>query len=264
MFGKEEWKDKPKKNIINDRDPRSRSRRRDLAIDASRDRDVDRDLCRRQDRNQLRDLATAWDRAVDRDLHDDRQTGDRRRLELRVRRRSSDWLFSFFSSRAPALSLSLSLFPEMFWSENEGRKSFSGQRWKYWSTRSHFSENIIFRDSQTCGKGWKWFPEIIFTQNKCTRSLSLFHLKYPTPVWYFRFFFFVVSDLWLIMRFGSSLSNNNKYKKNLVSCHVSKQCWKLTSRVSKVRKKLTWKSSFKDSIFINCRKTPLYGFKTLL
>ena len=90
MFGKEEGKDKPKKNIINDRDPRSRSRRRDLAIDASRDRDVDRDLCRRQDRNQLRDLATERDRAVDRDLHDDRQTGDRRRLELRVRRRSSD------------------------------------------------------------------------------------------------------------------------------------------------------------------------------
>ena len=59
MFGKEEGKDKPKKNIINNRDPRSRSRRRDLAIDASRDRNVDRDLCQRQDRNQLRDLATA-------------------------------------------------------------------------------------------------------------------------------------------------------------------------------------------------------------
>ena len=50
-------------------------------------------------------------------------------------------------SRARALSLSLSLFPEMLWSENEGRKSFLGQRWKYWSTGSHFPENIIFRDS---------------------------------------------------------------------------------------------------------------------
>ena len=127
--------------------------------------------------------------------------------------RRTDCSVSSPLARPCSLSLSLSLFPEMLWSENEGRKSFSGQRWKYWSTRSHFSENIIFRDSQTCGKGWKWFPEIIFTQNKCTRSLSLFHLKYPTPVWYFRFFFFVVSDLWLIMRFGSSLSNNNKYKK---------------------------------------------------
>ena len=65
MFGKEEGKDKPKQNIINDRDPRSRSRRRelatarshdlrvtslrrrDLAINASRDRAVDRDLGRR-------------------------------------------------------------------------------------------------------------------------------------------------------------------------------------------------------------------------
>ena len=59
MFGKEEGKDKPKKNIINDRDPRSRSRRRDLAIDASRDRTVDRDISRRRDRDQLRYLATA-------------------------------------------------------------------------------------------------------------------------------------------------------------------------------------------------------------
>ena len=102
MFGKEEGKDKPKKNIINDRDLRSRSRRRDLAIngassrrrdlaiDASRDRAVDRDLGRRRDRDQLRDLATARDRAVNRDLHGDRRTGDQRRLELRVHRRSSD------------------------------------------------------------------------------------------------------------------------------------------------------------------------------
>ena len=70
MFGKEEGKDKPKKNIINDRDPRSRSRRRDLAIngassrwrdlaiDASRDRAVDRDLAFDRDRDQRRDLVT--------------------------------------------------------------------------------------------------------------------------------------------------------------------------------------------------------------
>ena len=58
-----------------------------------------------------------------------------------------------------SLSLSLSLFPEMIWSENEGEKSFPGQRWKYWSTRSHFPENIIFRDSQTCEFGGKWFTE---------------------------------------------------------------------------------------------------------
>ena len=98
MFGKEEGKDKPKKNIINDRDPRSRSRnrrgaslrRRDLAIDASQDRAIERDLGQRRDRDQLRDLATARDRAVDRDFRGNRRTGDRRRLELRVCRRSSD------------------------------------------------------------------------------------------------------------------------------------------------------------------------------
>ena len=64
MFGKEEGKDKPKKNIINDRDLRSRSRRRDLAIDASRDRD----LGRRRDRDQLRDLATARSRSTLREI----------------------------------------------------------------------------------------------------------------------------------------------------------------------------------------------------
>ena len=73
------------------------------------------------------------------------------------------------------LSLSLSLFPEVIWSENEGRNWFPGQRWKYWSTRSHFPENDIFRDSQTCGKGWKWFPEIIFIQNKRTLSDKILH-----------------------------------------------------------------------------------------
>ena len=78
-------------------------------------------------------------------------------------------LFSFsLWSGLSLLSLFLSLFPEMIWRENEGAKSFPGQRWKYWSIGSHFLENIIFRDSQTCGFGGKWFPEIIFTQNKRT------------------------------------------------------------------------------------------------
>ena len=78
---------------------------------------------------------------------------------------------------------------EMNWSENESVNSFPGQGGKFWSTGMQFPKNCIFRCNQTCGKWWKWFPKIIFTQNKCTRSLSLFHLKYPTPVWYFRFFF---------------------------------------------------------------------------
>ena len=128
-----------------------------------------------------RELATARDRAIDREIAIFARS---RRLELGLKISSawsSDWRSAppgdrltvrfLLLSRARARSLSLSFFPEMLWSENEGRKSFPGQRWKYWSTESHFLENIIFRDSQTCGKGWKWFPEIIFTQNKRTLSL---------------------------------------------------------------------------------------------
>ena len=66
------------------------------------------------------------------------------------------------------LSLSLSLSPKMIWSENEGVKSFSGQRWKFRSTRSHFPENEIYRCYQTPGFRGKWFLEIIFPQNKRT------------------------------------------------------------------------------------------------
>ena len=88
-----------------------------------------------------------------------------RRSSARCDRRTSGAIWALSS-------LSFSLFPEMIWRENEGAKSFSGQRWKYWSTGSHFSENIIFCDSQTCGFGGKWFPEIIFTQNKRTLSES--------------------------------------------------------------------------------------------
>ena len=67
-----------------------------------------------------------------------------------------------------ALSLSLSLSPKMIWSENEGVKSFPGQRWKFRSTRSHFPENEIYRCYQTPGFRGKWFLEIIFPQNKRT------------------------------------------------------------------------------------------------
>ena len=65
-------------------------------------------------------------------------------------------------------SLSLSLFPKMIWSENEGVKSFPGQRWKFRSTGSHFPENEIYRCYQTPRFRGKWFLEIIFPQNKRT------------------------------------------------------------------------------------------------
>ena len=111
MFGKEEGKDKPKKNIINDRDPRSRSRRRDLAIDAARARDgaisrmtrrklttarsrdaVDRDLGRRRDRDQLHDLTTV--RSLEGEIAIDalRDRAVDRNLGSRSTARSSDWI----------------------------------------------------------------------------------------------------------------------------------------------------------------------------
>ena len=70
-----------------------------------------------------------------------------------------------------SLSLSLSLFPEMNWSENESVNSFPSQRRKFRSTGSEFPKNFIFRCSQTCGFGGKWFPKIIFTQNKRTLNM---------------------------------------------------------------------------------------------
>ena len=70
------------------------------------------------------------------------------------------------------LSLSLSLFPEMIWSENESVKSFPGQRSKCWSTGNDFPKNFIFRCCQTRGFGGKWFPEIIFPPKKCTLNES--------------------------------------------------------------------------------------------
>ena len=68
MFGKEEGKDKPRKNIINDRDPRSRSRRCDLAIDAARARDGT------ISRSTRRDLTTTRSR--------DRRDASSRRCDL--------------------------------------------------------------------------------------------------------------------------------------------------------------------------------------
>ena len=75
------------------------------------------------------------------------------------------WALSSLSSLL-SLSLSLSLSPEVNWSENEGRNSFPGQRWNLWSTRNHFLENNVFRDSQTHGFSGNWFLKLVFTRFK--------------------------------------------------------------------------------------------------
>ena len=145
----------------------------------------------------LRDLIDRAARStiVPHDLVDrDRRS---RRSSARCDHRTSGaiWALSSLSlslwSGLSLLSLSFSLFPEMIWRENEGAKSFSGQRWKCWSTGSHFPENIIFRDSQTCKFGGKWFPEIIFTQNK--RTLNLFYSH--TFFFFFHFLSFHFSTI---------------------------------------------------------------------
>ena len=99
-----------------------------------------------------------------------------------------------FSSLFLSVLLCVESDPEMNWRENENVNSFPGQRGKFRSTGMQFPENCIFRCNQTRGKGWKWFPEIIFTQNK--RSLrfpiwtSLSHTSFPrdnhpgTIVWF--------------------------------------------------------------------------------
>ena len=189
--------------VIRDRDlagtiSRSTARARDGAISVegeiaincaiSQRWDCDRRFARSRRRAwsrskaRSRSIARSRDGAISRRRDRDRRVARSRRWS-RSSQRSSDWRSAPPGARSPPAIVgltvrflplsrahSLSLFPEMLWSENEGRKLFPGQRWKYWSTGSHFPENIIFHDSQTCGKWWKWFPEIIFTQNKRTLS----------------------------------------------------------------------------------------------
>ena len=107
MFGKEEGKDKPKKNIINDRDPRLRSRRRDLAISVEGEIAINCAISRR------REIAPSIARSRSRSKARSRST--RREIvpsiaisiegEIAISRRSSDW-----RSAPRARSLSLSLF----------------------------------------------------------------------------------------------------------------------------------------------------------
>ena len=183
VFGKEEGKHKSRKHKPQPRKKSSTivispTRSRDGAISRSRDRAVDCDL----DPARSCEGEIAIDGAISRSVNRGRRTG--------AREISADWSSEYagdrridwssvFSSRARARSLSLSLFPEILWSENEGRKSFPSQRWKYWSTESHFPENNIFRDSQTRGFCGKWFLETVFTQFKHNPSAAIEN-KFPS------------------------------------------------------------------------------------
>ena len=77
--------------------------------------------------------------AINDDWNVCRRDHDRRGLELGVCWRSSDWLECFFSSRACARSLSLSIkFPEILWRENRSVK------WFLWSKAFFFYQRISF------------------------------------------------------------------------------------------------------------------------
>ena len=84
-----------------------------------------------------------------------------------------------------SLFLSLSLFPEMNWSENESVNSFPGQKRKFRSTWSEFPENFIFRCSQTYGFGGKWFlksfsPKTNAPLHLCFNLINLSYLLFFT------------------------------------------------------------------------------------
>ena len=137
VFGKEEGKHKPKKNIINDRDLAingASSRRRDLAIELrSRSRDS---ACRSRSEARARDGTRS--RSQIEIAPPGARTGDRRRLEI-------DWLFGFFSSlaraRSPSLSLSFS-GNALKWKWEE--KIISGSKVKILVNRKSFSGKYHF------------------------------------------------------------------------------------------------------------------------
>ena len=155
VFGKEEGKDKPSKTRTKLRknpekksstiDARLGSKARyfassspttapsiaiDGAISQRRDHDRRREIAisrRREDRDWCCEIVIdgAISRSVNHDLgsrSSDWSSRDRRGLELGVRRQSSDWIGA--RSSTIAHSLSLSLFPEILWSENESVKWF--------------------------------------------------------------------------------------------------------------------------------------------
>ena len=105
-----------------------------------------------------------------------------RSLDDRIAHRSTSGTIDDRCSPIWALSsLSLSLFPEMIWSENEGVKSFPDQRWKFRSIESHFLENEIYRCCQILGFRKSFSPKtnapLEFNLSLTITTLSLvFHL----------------------------------------------------------------------------------------
>ena len=138
------WCLEKKKEKTNPDKPRRRRRQRDLDLRRRRSSivaAVDRNLADRIAHWSTSGAITPsiaiycdewWRSTIAIDERRDRRA---RSLDDRTAHRSTSGTINDRCSPIWALSsLSLSLFPEMIWSENEGGKSFPGQRWKYWST----------------------------------------------------------------------------------------------------------------------------------
>ena len=112
----------------------------------------------------------------------DRSSGDRLYVALSrldnlsgafgvgARSRRRVWLREVKGSLSLSLSVRLSL--EIVWSENRNVKQFLGQSLYFTVKWNDFPENSIFYTQPNTWWGVKWFPEMVWSQNKHTLSLS--------------------------------------------------------------------------------------------
>ena len=97
---------------------------------------------------------------------------DRRSVDRQIRARSVEahWL-SLSLSSPPFACLS----PKMVWSENRNVKWFSGQSLYFYSQMKCISGNSIFHAQPNTRFYGKWFPEMVWNQNK--QSLSFIEIR---------------------------------------------------------------------------------------
>ena len=118
VFGKEKGKHKPKKNTINDRDLRSRSRDQRHELATARDRAVDRDL--------RRDLAIAIsDRSRSRAVASSRRWSRDRAGEIAISNRDRWWYFSWVCVFLFLFQTPENIFRKIFWNATKHGKIFS-------------------------------------------------------------------------------------------------------------------------------------------
>ena len=83
-------------------------------------------------------------------------------------RRLSTLSLSLFLSLSLTLTLSTRLSSEMVWNENRNVKQFLGQSLYFTVKWNVFLENSIFHTQPNIRWGVKWFPKMLWSQNKRT------------------------------------------------------------------------------------------------